>query len=70
MTCDIDPECDLDLEWQNNATNAFPVSDNLGVGPRAIICFHMMIGYWDMAHFQFLHCSCGGHFEYENQIQL
>ena len=33
---------------------------------RAIICFHMMTGYWDIAHFHFLHWSCDRHFEYAN----
>ena len=61
MTYDIDPVCDLDLEWKNNATNAFPVPENLGVEPLFVFVWWLV-----MAHFHFLHYSCGGHFEYEN----
>ena len=59
MTYDIDPGVTLTLNDKNDATNAFPVPENPGVEP-------FFVCVWNMAHFHFLHCCCGGHFEYEN----
>ena len=51
----------LNLNYENNVTNAFPVSENLGVEPLVVFIWWLITEI-----FHFLHWSCGRHFEYAN----